>query len=68
MAHRVRAAGVGGDEAADGGAVAPAEVDAGIEAGVARVRLQRGERDARAGLDLRGGAVDRPELGEPRPC
>jgi hypothetical protein len=46
--------GVGGDEAADGGAVARAEVHAGVEAGVARVGLQRGEGDARPGLDLRG--------------
>ena len=61
VAHRARAAGVGGDDAADGGAVARAEVDAGVEAGVARVRLQRGERDAGARLDLRGAAVDRAE-------
>ena len=66
VAHRVRAAGVGGDEAADGGAVAPAEVDAGVEAGVARVGLQRGEGDARPGLDLRGRAVDGPQVGEAR--
>ena len=65
---RVRAAGVGGDEAADGGAVAPAEVDAGLEAGVARVGLQGGERDARPGLDLRGRAVDRPEVGRGAWC
>ena len=66
VAHRVRAPGVGGDEAADGGAVAPAEVDAGLEAGIAGVGLQGGEGDARARLDLRGRAVDRAELGEPR--
>ena len=48
MAHRAHAARVGGDQAADGRAVARGEVDAGVEAGGARVGLQGGERDARA--------------------
>ena len=53
VAQRADAACVGRRQAADGGAVAGGEVDARVEPGGARVRLQRGERHPGAGVDLR---------------
>ena len=48
VAQRPRAAGVAGDDAADGARVARREVEAGVLAGAARGCLERRERRARA--------------------
>ena len=58
VAQRAHPARVGGHQPAGGRAVAGAEVDGGIQARAARVRLQRGERDARPDVDLERAAVD----------